>query len=182
MTKHLPLAIAAAALFTAASSADASGAAEPAASKSTASQKTASGPMTRAPTKANGTGLVLRYAAPGTLKAGQATPVRIELSGASSDGASVELRASNPDIVVTQDGRALQGPITLTRGATRTIDLLVMAPSDGEYHLTVSMSQGGRVAVSAVPLKVGTGAVSRKTEGKVETAPSGERVISMPAK
>jgi hypothetical protein len=181
MKKHLPLAAAAAALFTAASLAQASAPAEPAARKSTTTQQT--GAMKRAPAKANSTGLVLRYAAPDTLKAGQATPLRIELSGASSDGASVELRASSPDIVVTtQDGRAVQGPIALTRDATRTIDLLVTAPADGAHHLTVVMSQGGRSSVSAVPLKVGTGAVSRKTEGKVEITPSGERVISMPAK
>jgi hypothetical protein len=185
MTKHLSLVIAAAALFSAASSAQASAADEPIARKSTASQKTATvpiSPMKRAPMKANSTGLVLRYAAPDTLKAGQATPLRIELSGASSEGASVELRASSPDIVVTQDGRAVQGPIALARGATRTIDLLVTAPADGAHHLTVLMSQGGRVAVSALPLKVGTGAVLRKTEGTVEVTPSGERVISMPAK
>jgi hypothetical protein len=132
--------------------------------------------------KANSTGIVLRYAAPDTLKAGQATPLRIELSGAVSDGASVELRASSPDIVVTQDGRPVQGPIALARGAKRTIDLLVTAPADGAHHLTVLMSQGGRATVSAVPLKVGTGAVARKTEGKVEVTLSGERVISMPAK
>jgi hypothetical protein len=182
MTKHLSLVIAAAALFAAASSAQASAAAEPVARKSAASQITVSGPMKRAPMKANSTGLVLRYAAPDTLKAGQATPLRIELSGASSDGASIELRASSPDIVVTQDGRPVQGPIALARGATRTIDLLVTAPADGAHHLTVLMSQGGRVAVSALPLKVGTGAVLRKTEGTVEVTPSGERVISMPAK
>jgi hypothetical protein len=183
MTKHLSVAIAAAALFTAGSSAQASAAAEPVARKPSASQKTAAGPMKRAPMKANSTGLVLRYAAPDTLKAGQATPLRIELSGATGDGASVELRGSSPDIVVaTQDGRALQGPIALARGATRTIDLLVTAPADGAHHLTVLMSQGGRVAASALPLKVGTGAVLRKTEGKVEVTPSGERVISMPAK
>jgi hypothetical protein len=182
MTMHLGLAIAAAALFSAASPVQASAAAEPVARKSTASQKTAAEPMKRAPMKANSTGLVLRYAAPDTLKAGQATPIRIELSGASSDGASVELRGSSPDIIVTQDGRAVQGPIALARGATRTIDLLVTAPADGAHHLTVLMSQGGRSSVSAVPLKVGTGAVTRKTEGKVEVTPSGERVISMPAK
>ncbi len=139
--------------------------------------------MKLAPMKANSTGLVLRYAAPDTLKAGQATPLRIELSGASSDGASVELRASSADIIiVTQDGRAVQGPITLTRGATRTIDLLVTAPADGAHHLAVLMSQGGRSSVSALVFKVGTGAVLRKTEGKVEVTPNGERVISMPAK
>jgi hypothetical protein len=180
MTKHLPLALA---LFAAASSVLACTAAEPAArSTSAASEKMAAGSMKRAPMKANSTGLVLRYAAPDTLKAGQATPLRIELSGASSDDARVELRPSSPDIVVTQDGHALQGPIALARGATRTIDLLVTAPADGAHHLTVVMSQGGRVAVSALPLKVGTAAVSRKTEGRVEVTPSGERVISMPAK
>lgn len=186
MKKHLPLTLATTALLSVASLAHASGGAEPAARKTTASQKTSTAPigaMTLAPMKANSTGLVLRYAAPDTLKAGQATPVRIELSGASSDGASVELRGSSPDIVVvTQDGRAVQGPIALARGDTRTIDVLVTAPTDGTHHLSVLMSQGGRSAVSAVPLKVGTGAMSMKSEGQVQTTPSGERVISMPAK
>ena len=179
----LPVVAAAAALSIAAMSAQASAANEPAARKAAPAQTTAAAaPMKRAPMKANSSGLVLRYAAPDTLKAGQATPVRIELSGAASDGASVELRASSPDIVITQDGREVQGPIALARGATRTLDLLVTAPADGAHHLTVLMSQGGRSSVSAVPLKVGTGAVSRKTEGTVQVTPSGERVISMPAK
>jgi hypothetical protein len=182
MTNQLSLAIAVAALFAAASSAQASAAAEPPARASTSIQKTVAGKMRQASMKANSTGLVLRYAAPDTLKAGQATPLRIELSGASSDDASFALRASSPDIVITTpDGRALQGPIALARGATRTIDLLVTAPA-GVHHLSVVMSQGGRSAVSALAFKVGTGAVSRKTEGNVEVTPSGERVISMPAK
>jgi hypothetical protein len=181
MIKTTSLGLAAAALSIAATSAQASAANEPAARKAPA-QTTAAAALKRAPSKANSTGLVLHYAAPDTLKAGQATPLRIELSGVSSDGASVELRASSPDIVITQDGRAMQGPIALARGATRTIDLLVTAPADGAHHLTVLMSQGGRVAVSALTLEVGTGPVTRKTEGKVETTPSGERVISMPAK
>ena len=182
MIKMPSLALAAAALSIAAASAQASAANEPAARKAAPAQTTAAAPMKRAATKANSTGLVLRYAAPDTLKAGQATPLRLELSGATADGASVELRTSSPDIVITQGGRAVQGPMALARGATRTIDLLVTAPADGAHHLSVLMSQGGRVAVSAVPLKVGTGAVSRKTEGSVEVTPSGERVISMPAK
>ena len=182
MIKDTALACAAAALFIAAAPAQASAANEPLGRKSITTQKTAEAPMTRAPTKANSNGLVLRYAVPAILKAGQATPVRIEVSGAMDDRASVELRASQPDIVVTQDGRTLQGQLALTRGVVRTLDLLVTAPVDGAHHLTVLMSQGGRIAVSAVPLRVGSGAVSRKTEGKVEVTPSGERVISMPAK
>jgi hypothetical protein len=182
MIKTTSLGVAAAALSIAATSAQASAANEPAARKPAPAPTSVVVLMRRAPMKANGTGLVLRYATPDTIKAGQATPVRIELSGASSDGASVELRASSPDIVVTQDGRPVQGPLALARGATRTINLLVTAPADGAHHLTVLMSQGGRVAVSALPLRVGTGAVAHKTEGKVETTLSGERVISMPAK
>lgn len=183
MIKTTSLGIAAAALLISATSAQASAADEPAARKSAPAPTSVAVLMKRAPMKANSTGLVLRYATPDTIKAGQATPLRIELSGASSDGASVELRASSPDIVVvTQDGRAVQGPIALARGATRTIDLLVTAPADGAHHLTVVMSQGGRVAVSAVPLVVGNGALARKSEGKLETTPTGERVISMPAK
>ena len=89
----LPVVAAAAALSIAAMSAQASAANEPAARKAAPAQTTAAAaPMKRAPMKANSSGLVLRYAAPDTLKAGQATPVRIELSGAASDGASVELR------------------------------------------------------------------------------------------
>ncbi len=182
MIKTTSFGMAAAALSIAATSALASAADETVARKPAPAPTSVAVLMKRAPMKANGTGLVLRYATPDTIKAGQATPLRIELSGASSEGASVELRASSPDIVVTQDGRAVQGPIALARGATHRIDLLVTAPADGAHHLTVVMSQGGRVAVSAVALVVGNGAVVRKTEGKVETTPSGERVISMPAK
>ncbi len=181
MTKHLPLTLTVVTLFIAASSAQAGAAGEATARKSAASPS-ATAAMKRAPMKANSTGLVLRYAAPDRLEAGLATPVRIELSGAASDGARVELRTSSPDIVVTHNGRAVQGPIALQRGATRTIDLLVTASAEGLHHLSVLMSQGGRSSVSAVPLQVGRGAVLRKTEGKVEVTPSGERVISMPAK
>jgi len=178
MMKNIPLACAAAALLLTGSlaSADSATPAHPLANKAAAA------PVKRAPMKANSTGLALRYTVPDTIKAGVATPLRIELSGARGDDARVELRASQADIVVTQDGRALPGPIALPRGAVRTMDLVVTVPADGIYHLSVLMSQGGRRAVAAVPLRVGSAALSRKAEGTPQTTPSGERVISMPAK
>jgi hypothetical protein len=131
--------------------------------------------------RGSNTGLTLRYATPAVLKPGVPATVRIEVAGARSADARIELRSSSPNLSLTLDGREVR-EVALTPGAPRMLDLQALASADGTYHVSVTLHQGGRSAVSAVPLKAGAGASAMKSEGQVQTTPSGERVISMPAK
>jgi hypothetical protein len=131
--------------------------------------------------RGSNTGLTLRYAAPTVMKAGVASALRIEVAGARSADARIELRPSSPDLSLTQNGIEVR-EVMLSPGQTHTLELQATASVDGLYHVTVVLHQGGRSAVSAVAMKAGSGTVSMKSEGAVQTTPSGERVISMPAK
>jgi hypothetical protein len=48
--------------------------------------------------------------------------------------------------------------------------------------VNVITTQAGRSSIVQIPVKVGAGAAKREKQGTVQTAPSGERVISLPAK
>lgn len=145
---------------------------------SAASSETASG----ARAKANASGLTLRYSVPSGLRAGQPALVQLLISGARTSDASVQLSADSAALSIKVDGTTPSGPIALAPGAERRIDVEVRARSDGMHYLTAVLSQNGRRGASAVPLRVGTGAVSMKREGQAQTTPSGERIISLPAK
>jgi hypothetical protein len=136
--------------------------------------------------KANATGLTLRYSAPDGLRAGQTATVQLTISGVRADDASVQLSADSAALrVLKVDGAAPAGPIALTAltaGSERRIDVEVSASSDGMHYLNAVLTQNGRRAATAVPLRVGTGSVSMKREGQAQTTPGGERIISLPAK
>lgn len=116
------------------------------------------------------------------LRAGQTATVQLVISGARAGDASVQLSADSAALrVLKVDGAAPAGSVALAPGAERRIDVEVSASSDGMHYLNAILTQNGRRAATAVPLRVGTGSVSMKREGQVQTTPSGERIISLPA-
>lgn len=132
--------------------------------------------------KTNASGLTLRYSVASGLRAGQTATVQLVISGARAGDASVQLSADSAALrVLKVDGAAPAGSIALAPGAERRIDVEVSASSDGMHYLNAILMQNGRRAATAVPLRVGTGSVSMKREGQVQTTPSGERIISLPA-
>jgi hypothetical protein len=132
--------------------------------------------------KANASGLTLRYGVPSGVRAGQPVLVQLVISGARTSDASVQLSADSAALSILKiDGTTPSGPIALTPGAERRIDVEVSASSDGMHYLTAVLSQNGRRGATAVPLRVGTSSVSMKREGQAQTTPSGERIISLPS-
>ena len=130
--------------------------------------------------KPNGSGVQVRYTAPTQLRLGQAGAVRLQLSGVSAP-ASVELRASHPDVRLEIDGATAQGALDLRAGEVRSLEVRVTASSEGLHYLNVFTTQHGRPSVTAVPLRVGSANLQPKPGGTVQTTPSGERIISLPA-
>lgn len=131
--------------------------------------------------KANGSGVKLSATTPKSIAIGQATLVTLSFEAPSSDGAVAKVRVPAGVSVTRADGSAL-GDIALTRGQATKVDLLVNAQNDGMQFLDVTTTQAGRSSIQSVPLKVGTGALVMKSNGNVITTPTGERIVSMPAK
>lgn len=130
--------------------------------------------LVTAPPKHNGSGVVLRYGVPSSIKVGEASTVRLELSNiTSADGAQVEVRQAG--------GGTQLASYSLRQGEVRNVDLAVPAQTDGMHYLDVFSTQDGRTSVQSVPLRVGSGKVALKTEGELQTTPSGEKIIVMPA-
>jgi hypothetical protein len=143
----------------------------------TAAIATSAGPSIApvvAPSKASGSGVTLGYVVPPKIAVGETIAVRLQFAGVTAiDGALVEVRE-----VATR--RQLLS-MRLQQGEQRDVDFPFTARADGTQYLDVVTFQGGRRSVQSVPLRVGSGRVTLKGEGKLRTTPSGESVISMPA-
>ena len=130
--------------------------------------------------KANGSGVRLSYLVPANLQPGQIARVELRFSGVAVDDARVNWRAPAGSTVTSQQVGAATS-MTLPVGEVTTITLDITPAADGMAYLDVFTAQGGRASAQSVPLKVGSGKVAMKREGTVQTAPSGERVISLPS-
>ncbi len=131
--------------------------------------------------KANGSGVKLSATTPKNIAIGQAALVTLTFDAPSGDDAVAKVRVPAGVTVTRADGSAL-GDIALTRGQATKVDLLVNAQNDGMQFLDVTTMQSGRSSIQSVPLKVGSGTLVMKSNGNVITTPSGERIVSMPAK
>jgi hypothetical protein len=138
----------------------------------------------QAPVKAGGSGVLLRYGMPAALNPGQAATVRLQLSRiVAPAGAQVELRAADPALQFTLEGQPVNGPIELSRGEVRELQLQVLAANEGLYRLSVLTRQNGRVSAVSVPIRVGNVPVQAKARGAaVQVTPTGEKVVSLPAR
>jgi hypothetical protein len=67
-------------------------------------------------------------------------------------------------------------------GQTASTTLTVTAPADGTYFVNVTTRQAGRPTTVSIPVTVGAGGVQLQKQGTVQTAPNGEKVISLPSK
>ena len=131
-------------------------------------------------TKANGSGIKLRYAVPASLQPGQPAVVRVELSNVRGADARLAWRAPEGASVSVRGGGTV-GSMALPVGQTTVVEFDVTPAADGMAYLDVFTSQGGRSTAQSLPLKVGSGQVLLKREGTVQTMPSGEKVISLPS-
>jgi hypothetical protein len=153
-------------------------------SMKTSSKKSsaAASPWIVAKQKHNASGVMLRYRDGGTVKSGQTATVSLVLAGiTAADGAQVVIRASDPAMVVMRDGNPLDARIDLPAGGQHRIDLTIANAPDGLHYVNVFTTQRGRTSVAGVPVKVGDGQSRQKPEGRLETTPSGERIIVLPS-
>lgn len=153
---------------------------DPAASHGAARAKHSSHWTKAAAAKHNGSGIRLSYIVPAGMQPGQSARVQLQFSGVTADDASVEWRGpAGSNVSSAQLGAA--SSMALPAGQVTAISLDITPAADGMAYLDVFTSQGGRGSAQSVPLKVGSGAVHLKREGTMQTAPSGEKVISLPS-
>lgn len=124
--------------------------------------------------KHTGSGVVLRYAVPDKIAVGETFTVRLQFLGVTAnDGATVEVRE--------RATRTSLLSLSLTAGEPRTVELPYASRVDGMQFLDVSTTQGGRVTVQSIPLRIGTGELKTKPQGQRSTTADGDAVISLPA-
>lgn len=133
---------------------------------------------TVAPAKHNGSGIVLAYEAPARAELNQASVLTLRLSGIAAEGASIELRAP-AGLTVTPSG----GTIALPRGVETTLALSVTPTAHGVHYLDVFTRQNGRISAHSIAVSTGTATTQHlKRAGSAQTTPSGERIVSLPAR
>lgn len=131
----------------------------------------------RLPSKHNGSGVALAHRLPKQLDVGQPATVQLRFEGAA--GARLSLRAPAGVAVRLADGRPL--PDTMDVPADG-LNLQVQPLAQGLHYLVVTTARNGRRSVQTVPLKVGGATPSLVHDGALKTTPSGEAVISLPAR
>jgi hypothetical protein len=132
--------------------------------------------------KHTASGVTLRYRESGTVKSGQTATVSLVLAGiTAAEGAQIEIKTSDPAMVVLRDGNPVNAPIFLPAGGQHRMDLTVANAPEGLHYVNIFMTQRGRTSVAGVPVKVGDGQSRQKAEGQLETTPSGERIIVLPS-
>lgn len=130
--------------------------------------------MMRAASKANGSGVVLRYGVPDKIAVGEVVTVRLHFAGVTAtEGAAVEVREVGT--------RRQLLTLRLRPDDPGTVEFLYAARTDGLQYLDVTTQQAGRISVQSVPLRVGSGNLALKEEGRRLVTPSGESVISLPS-
>jgi hypothetical protein len=144
--------------------------------------RVAASPWIMAKQKHNASGVTLRYLEGGTVKNGQPATVSLVLAGiTAAEGAQIEIKTSDPAMVVLHNGNPVNAPIDLPAGGQQRMDLTVVNAPEGMNYVNVFITQRGRTSVAGVPVKVGHGQSQRKPEGRLETTPSGERIIVLPS-
>jgi|SRR5687768_11213301 len=127
--------------------------------------------------KKGGSGVDVAYRIDGVPRPNAPVRITVEFKNVNApDGASATFAAEAPLV--------LAGPSTLTlaSGQTASTTLSVTAPADGTYFVNVTTRQAGRPTTVSIPVTVGAGGVQLQKQGTVQTAPNGEKVISLPSK
>ncbi len=183
MKHHLSLALVATLTFLASSAClahDATSASDQTHAKKSAQQHKS---WIRLVQKHNGSGVKLRYRFLDEPRSGQI--LRIELEIAAQENALVSLRQDS-SLVMNMDNAwektRTGADLRLAKsGKTRHI-VSVMPKAEGLYFVDVTTSQGDKTSVASIAVKVGDAPVATPTIGEKIVTPTGEKIISMPAK
>lgn len=133
--------------------------------------------MTRAVAKPNGSAIDVQYVVEGSPQIGRRTAVTLRFDGITDPaGGSVRFGA-DPGLALTAEGR-----VPLPVGAVTTVTVHVVPGSEGIAYLHVFTAQNGATSAISVPIRVGKTAPALRSSGDLRKTPSGEAVISMPAR
>jgi hypothetical protein len=157
------------------------------ASPSAVSSKAMSTDWMIAQQKHNNSGIAMRYRLSGKPAVGQALQVQLEFSGATQDDAGVEMRLEKALAVSAESvgkmGKTSTGfAMPLSKAQTTAHTLSITPQSEGMYYINFQLGQGGRQSAVSIAVPVGDGPFATPTTGQVQTLPSGEKIIVMPAK
>ncbi|WPG37310.1 hypothetical protein [Variovorax sp. EBFNA2] len=144
---------------------------------STSAQKGAATPWVTASRKPNDSGVKLQYRLDGAPQAGKPTVVVLQFDGVSDPaGAGVTLTV---DAGLTLSGNA---SLSLPPGQRSDASVTVVSEGDGLAYLNVFIKQGGRTSAISIPIQTGSAAPAMKGNGEIKSLPSGDHIISLPAK
>lgn len=130
-----------------------------------------------APQKYNGSGVDTRYRLGGTPALGQLLPISVELSRITAPAGAKVKYSTTPGLQLVSTPDLL--PLSLD---ALTIHALKVIPqAEGLHYVHVFTEQEGKSSVIAIPVQVGK-ATNLPSQGQLKTTPSGDKVISMPAR
>lgn len=136
------------------------------------------GPMTTAPMKANGAGVVVQYRVDGTPQAGQSVAVQLSFDGiVDPAGATVQL--------ATEGGLSLVGYETtrsLPAGQPATWTVEVVPAATGIGYLNVFTTQLGATSATSVAVSVGKPTSVAPASGALKRSADGDKILPMQVK
>lgn len=137
-----------------------------------------------APRKHNNSGIELRYKLGGLAKVGQPMTVQLDFFGVVTDDAQVQLRLDPALRPLATDGFQKSGngfSLFLNKSQANAQTITVTPNAEGMHFIQMQMTQAGRSSAASIAIQVGDGPVATPTLGEVQTTPSGEKIIVMPA-
>jgi hypothetical protein len=127
------------------------------------------------PMKKIGNGVAIAYRFDGAPAVGKPLIVRISITSKTDAQVTASVR----------EGLVLSNPkqVLLSKaGLTTEHSVMVVPQAEGRFYLNLLSLANGHGAASGIAIQVGNKPAQMKTVGKVQVSPSGERVISVPAK
>ncbi len=140
-------------------------------------------PWLRVTQKHNGSGVQLRYRILSEPRVGQAVRVQIELASGGEALASLRVDKSlnlNAGAAWQKSSTGLDMPLTKPGKTYQTV--VVTPDSDGLHFIYLTTTQDSKTSVASIAIRVGDAPIAAPTIGEKVTTPSGEKIISMPAK
>lgn len=151
------------------------------------SSKVVSTDWVTASQKHNNSGITMRYRLSGKPVVGQPLQVQLEFSGVAQDDAGMEMRLEKALSVASESvgkmGKTTTGfGMPLAKAQTTAHTLSITPQSEGMHYIYFQLGQGGKQSAVSIAVPVGDGPFATPTTGQVQTLPSGEKIIVMPAK
>ena len=135
-------------------------------------------PLITAPTKVNGSGVVVGYRIETTPQAGTRTSITLNLEGVTDPaGATIRLSADGGLSLVN----AAVLPV-LPANVVTTLTIDVVPAGAGIGYLNVFTTQFGLTSATSIPVQVGKAPSALPAAGELKQTPAGDKILSMPVK